>query len=344
MTDHVLVCDALEVGYGATRVLSGIDLEVGAGEAVAILGPSGSGKTTLLYAVAGFLEPSSGTISLRGSVVADSSRNAPPERRSVGMVFQNYALWPHMTAIDIVAYPLRRSGVAIVEANEEAGRLLELVGVGELRGRKPAEMSGGQQQRVGLARALARRPDLYLFDEPTAHLDSALRAALQRELVERRRAAGAAALYATHDAGEALAVADRVVVLRGGRVVQVGTPREIYEQPADLWAARLTGPAWAIPGRLVAGSIEVLGSAIVVDAGVGEGPVSAVVRPDWVEPGPGAEAKVTAAWYRGPSTDYRLETPSGPLEMRRAGAVEWKIGDRVQVTITRAWPVAPEAS
>ncbi|HSR15640.1 MAG TPA: ABC transporter ATP-binding protein [Gemmatimonadales bacterium] len=339
-----LSCSGLEIRYGPSTVLHGIDLEVGSGEALAVLGPSGSGKTTLMYAVAGFLSPAAGEIRLQGTLVADARFSVPPERRAVGVVFQNYALWPHLRAGEIVAYPLRRSGLPAREAAAEAARLLELVGVGELIDRRPAEMSGGQQQRVGLARALARRPNLYLFDEPTAHLDSGLRAALQQELVERRRSAGAAALYATHDAGEALAVADRVMVLREGRVVQIGTPQEIYERPADLWSARLTGPAWSLPGRMEGGMLEVLGAALPTEGAGVQGPVEAVIRPDWVTPGEGVEAVITAAWYRGPHTDYRLQTGEGTLEMRRQGGIEWPVGTHIGIRVTRAWPVSPGSS
>jgi len=310
----------LEVSLGGTPILHGIDLTIAPGEAVALLGPSGSGKTTLLYAVAGFVTPTAGEIEIAGEAVYGTGRSFPPEHRSIGFVFQNYALWPHLTAGRIVAYPLERAGVPAAAAAEEAVTLLRLVGIGELAGRKPAELSGGQQQRVGLARALARRAGLYLFDEPTAHLDSALRADLQEELVARMTADGAAALYATHDSAEALAVADRVVVLRDGRVVQSGTPDEIYGQPADLWAARLTGPAWAVAGEVVGTDAD-----------------EVLVRPDWVVPGDGIEGTVEAVWFRGPHTDYRITTSAGILEMRRPGHPEWASGDSISVSVERWW-------
>ncbi len=311
----------LEVSLGGSAILRGIDLSIARGEAVALLGPSGSGKTTLLYVVAGFVTPTAGEIEVGGEAVCGPGRFVPPEHRSIGFVFQNYALWPHLTAGRIVAYPLERAGIPAGAAAEEAVALLDLVGIGDLAGRKPAELSGGQQQRVGLARALARRAGLYLFDEPTAHLDSALRADLQEELVARLASDGAAALYATHDAAEALAVADRVVVLRDGRIVQIGTPDEIYGEPVDLWAARLTGPAW-----------EVTGASVGVDAD------RVVVRPDWVAPGEDLEGTVEAVWFRGPYTDYRIVTTAGTLEMRRSGHPEWATGDGVSVSIERWWP------
>jgi len=305
---------------GCTPILHGLDLVIAQGEAVALLGPSGSGKTTLLYAVAGFVTPTAGEIEIAGEAVCGPNRFVPPERRSIGFVFQNYALWPHLTAGQIVAYPLERAGVPAAAAAEQAVTLLGLVGIGDLAGRKPAELSGGQQQRVGLARALARRAGLYLFDEPTAHLDSALRADLQEELVARMTVDGAAALYATHDSDEALAVADRVVILRDGRVVQSGTPDEIYGQPVDLWAARLTGPAWQVAG---------------VAVGADEDEV--LVRPDWVVPGEGIEGTVEAVWFRGPHTDYRITTAAGTLEMRRPSHPQWSAGDGISVRVERWW-------
>ena len=247
-----LDCRGVCLRYRAgVPVLTDVDLAVAPGEVVALLGPSGSGKTTLLHAVAGFVAPAGGEIRLGGRTVSTARRCTPPERRRVGMVFQSYALWPHLTVLDTVAYPLRRRGVGGAAARTRAHELLAGVGLADLAGRRPAELSGGQQQRVGLARALAAQPDLFLFDEPTAHLDAHLRGVVLAEVAAQRAAAGAAALYATHDAGEALAVADRVAILYGGRLVQVGTPADVYARPAGPAVARLTGPVsvLAAPAR-----------------------------------------------------------------------------------------------
>ena len=212
------------VDYGVTRAVRGVDLLVQPGETLVLLGPSGSGKTTLLYALAGFLGLTEGRIELAGQLVASGDRTVPPEKRPVAMVFQHYGLWPHLDALETVAYPMRRAGVATAEARRRAAELLEQLRIGDLAGRRPAQLSGGEQQRVGLARALARRPAVYLLDEPTAHLDGALKGELQSEMVTRLHADGAAAVHATHDVEEALAVADRVALLRDGRIVQVGEP------------------------------------------------------------------------------------------------------------------------
>jgi len=316
-----LAIRGLDVSLGGTPILHEIDLTVEHGEAVALLGPSGSGKTTLLYAIAGFVTSTAGTVAIDGRQVTGPDGGVSPEHRSVGFVFQNYALWPHLSALKTVAYPLERDGKTIEQAHAEAEDLLAMMGIGDLGARSPSELSGGQQQRVGVARALARHAALFLLDEPTAHLDAALRSELQRELATRMTDSGAAAVYATHDAAEAMAIADRVVLMREGRIVQVGTPTEVYDRPVDLWAARLTGPAWEIDGKAVGAAGRVL------------------VRPDWIEPGEGLDGTVRDVWFRGSFTDYRIETAAGVLEMRRFGAPEWTEGEAVLLSLNRWWPV-----
>jgi ABC-type Fe3+/spermidine/putrescine transport system ATPase subunit len=324
MTD-ALACRKVCLRYGAVPVLTDLDLTVAPGEVVALLGPSGSGKTTLLHAIAGFVAPAGGEIQLGGRTVSTPRRCVPPERRRVGMVFQNYALWPHLTVLDTVAYPMRRRGVGTAAARSRARELLTAVGLDDLAGRRPGELSGGQQQRVGLARALAAQPQVFLFDEPTAHLDAHLRGVVLAEVAGQRAAAGAAALYATHDAGEALAVAGRVAVLHGGRLAQVGTPEEVYARPADLTVARLTGPVSALAAAPV--------SAGVPDAWI-------LVRPDWAGLGGDLPATVSAVRFAGPHTDYELATPGGDLLVRESGAPRVPVGSATTWTLRRSWPVA----
>ncbi|HZB18970.1 MAG TPA: ABC transporter ATP-binding protein [Blastococcus sp.] len=306
----------LEVAYGSTPALRGVGLAVGRGEVLAVLGPSGSGKSTLLHAVAGFLEPRAGSIRLGGTTVAGSVRPVPPERRDVAVVFQHYALWPHLTAVDTVAYPVRRRGVGRGAARAEALTILERLHVAHLADRRPAELSGGEQQRVGLARALARRPSVYLFDEPTAHLDTHVRGLFLEELVVRQRDSGAAAVYATHDAEEALGLADRVALLREGRLLQLGTPQQVYEEPVDLFAALLTGPA------------------SVLDA---PGGGTLLVRPGWARLGGGLEAKVHTVRFRGPHSEYLADSPLGEVQIREAGPPRHAPGDRIGWTLERSW-------
>jgi len=317
LPEPVLQIQGLGVEYDGTAVLGEVDLTVAAGEVVALLGPSGSGKTSLLHAVAGFRPPSTGEIRLRGAVVASPARSEPPERRDVAVVFQNYALWPHLSALETVAYPIRRRGVGKAQARTEALGILERLHVGHLASRRPAELSGGEQQRVGLARALARQASLYLFDEPTAHLDTHVRGVFLRELVARQRESGAAALYATHDAEEALGLADRVVLLSAGRVVQVGTPLQVYAEPVDQWAARLTGAA----------------SVLTTSTG------ALLVRPEWARLGGDREGRLASVSFRGPHSDYLVETGDGDLLIREPGPPRETTGTRVAWSLHRFWPL-----
>jgi ABC-type Fe3+/spermidine/putrescine transport system ATPase subunit len=340
-----LDCRDLAVGRGERPVLDGLGLALPCGGLLALLGASGSGKTTLLDTIAGFVPPLRGEIRLNGALVSGPTRHEPPERRSVGVVFQHYALWPQLTVLDIVAYPLRRCGTRRSTARADAAALLDRLGIAVLAARRPAELSGGEQQRVALARALARYPDLFLFDEPTAHLDAHLRALVLDEVARRRAESGAAAVYATHDAAEALAIADTVAVLDGGGLAQSGTAREVYERPADLSVARLTGPACVLEvpptsaadgstAQVTIGSVSV---SISCPPAVPSGLL--LIRPDWAVLGgplPGVAARVR---FRGPHTDYSLQTPAGRIDLRAPGAPRHAEGDRVNWSLTRAWPL-----
>ncbi len=329
----------LSVAYGEVNVLAALDLELGAGEVMALLGSSGSGKTTLLHTVAGFIEPDSGVVTIGDRVVAGPGHWVAPEDRRVGLVFQGAALWPHLTVLDTVAYPLRRRGTSKAHARKEAGALLERLGLSPLADRLPAQLSGGEQQRVGLARALARDPALFLFDEPTAHLDTHLRSVVLEEIARRREALGAAALYATHNAAEALAIADRIAVLRRGRLVQVGTPQELYERPVDVETARLTGPASFLDASSPsgAGAGDVFGAGVGAAAGAAGGHV--LVRPDWVRLEGHVQGVVETVRYRGPHTDHVISVPGGRLLATSPGPPLLRAGESVGVTVTQCWPI-----
>lgn len=333
----VLACRDVSVDYGSVRALSGVDLEVAEGETLALLGPSGAGKTTLAHAIAGFVPLASGEIWLAGELVADAASGSPPDKRRIGVVFQNYALWPHMDAVDIVAYPLRRAGAPKDEARLEAAELMARLGIGELVGRRPAELSGGQQQRVGLARALARRAVLYLLDEPTAHLDATVRSVVQGEIASARRHATAAAIYSTHDAAEALAIADRVALLRNGELIQLGTPQEVYQEPVDRWAAELTGPVSVLEGQVEGSHVVVADVALPLSGPVVPGRTEVLVRPDWVAPGGPVSGIVERALFRGPHTDYMVHTSAGSFVSRVSGAPSIQPGTTCGWTIERAW-------
>ncbi|GAB5601642.1 ABC transporter ATP-binding protein [Thermus sp. FJN-A] len=251
---EALLVEALEVRLGENPVLKGVDLEVFPGEIVALLGPSGSGKTTLLRAVAGLVRPTGGRIRLGREVFFDGDKGAflPPERRSLGLVFQSYALWPHRTVYENVAYGLRLRRVPEREVRERVLGLLDRLGLTGLERRYPGALSGGQQQRVSLARALAYDPKLLLLDEPLSNLDAKLRDQARVWLRETLKATGKAALFVTHDQAEAMAMADRIALLNEGRMEQVGTPEELYRNPRTLFVADFLGNPNVVEALVVA--------------------------------------------------------------------------------------------
>lgn len=241
--------------------LDDVSLTLAPGRFLTLLGPSGSGKSTLIRCLAGIEQLSAGTIALGGSVVAGTARQLPPERRDLAMVFQDFALWPHMTAAQNVAFALRRRKVRGAQASRQAVTMLERVGLAGMRERYPHELSGGEQQRVALARALVASPDLLLFDEPLSSLDANLRERLRIEIGTLVRETGASAVYITHDQGEAFALGDEVGVLEAGRLVQHGPPELIYREPANAFVARFTGIAGGLTGRVVGLADRVAGPA-----------------------------------------------------------------------------------
>ncbi|MBA3338706.1 MAG: ABC transporter ATP-binding protein [Geodermatophilaceae bacterium] len=319
MPTDALELRGLSVAYGEVPALSEVDLSVAPGEVVALLGPSGSGKSTLLHAVAGFHPPQAGEVWLDGRCVSSPTSQVAPERRDLAMVFQNYALWPHLSALDTVAYPARRRGESKARARALALTILQRLNVGHLAARRPAELSGGEQQRVGLARALARQASLYLFDEPTAHLDTHVRGVFLEELVTRQRDTGAAAVYAAHDAQECLGLADRVALLAAGRVIQVGTPEQVYDEPVSQLAAALTGPVSVLAGP--------------------DRREQLLVRPEWASLEGDRSAVIGDVWFRGPHSDYLLDTPLGRLLVREPGRPGRRRGEEVTWTLRRSWPL-----
>lgn len=357
---EVLRCRDVEVRYGEVIALTEVSLSVGHGEVVALLGASGCGKSTLLNAVAGLVNPSKGEIWIDRRYVAGASHSTPPEQRGVGMVFQNFALWPHMSVLETVAYPLRRVGGSATSARVTAADLLGQLGIAHLAARRPAELSGGEQQRVGLARALARRARLYLLDEPTAHLDTHLRAAFQESVGARQRDTGAAALYATHDAAEALALADRVALMVSGRLVQLAAPAVVYDEPVSMSAAALTGPCSVLTAAHVEstpnGELSVdLGDGPVTvrggQAGTSSGlaPTSArpgrlMVRPNWVRLGGPFHGVVVSVAFRGTHTEYRLAHAAGSVLAAVPGSPQFEVDDRLRWGLSQAWLLGPGPS
>ena len=241
----------LVVRYGRVAAVRGVTFSVAAGEHLTLLGPSGCGKTTTLRAIAGLEPPEAGEIRIGGTVVFASAPrvHVPPERRGLSMVFQSYAIWPHMTVQDNVAYGLRVPRMSQTEIAERVRWALELVQMGDLGSRSASKLSGGQQQRVALARAFVFSPSVLLFDEPLSNLDAKLRAEMRIELKELQRRLGITSVYVTHDLEEALAISDRIVVMRDGVIEQVGTPTEIYDLPRNTFVADFVGSANLIRGR-----------------------------------------------------------------------------------------------
>jgi len=252
VSDARIDIDNLTVRYGDVVAVDGVSLSIGQGEHVTLLGPSGCGKTTTLRAIAGLEEPSGGTIRIAGATVysAAERRNVPAERRGVSMVFQSYAVWPHMSVFDNVAYGLRVRKLASGEIAREVERALDLVQMRAFASRSAALLSGGQQQRVALARAIAFSPDVLLFDEPLSNLDAKLRAEMRVELRDLQRRLGVTSVYVTHDQEEALAISDRVVVMNVGGIEQIGTPEEIYNRPRTRFVADFVGSANLIAGKV----------------------------------------------------------------------------------------------
>ncbi|RKN12829.1 ABC transporter ATP-binding protein [Streptomyces radicis] len=332
-------------------VLRGLDLNVAGGELTAVLGPSGCGKTTLLRIIAGFVEPTGGTVAVGGRVLSGPGVRIRPERRAIGIVAQEGALFPHLSVARNITFGL--TALARPDRRARAGELLELVGLAGLDARMPHELSGGQQQRVALARALAPRPSVVLFDEPFNALDSSLRGGLRDDVRAALRATGATAVLVTHDQQEALSVADRVAVLREGRVEQHGTPEEVYRQPASMWVAGFVGDAVLVPASAAGGiahtplgRVPLTTDARTTDA---DGDGTALLRPEQLRLG-AADASAT----RGTVTDIRfhghdtvaLISVGGlprAVAVRHAGPLALRPGDSTGLTITGTATFYPDA-
>ena len=244
-----LVLDGLSAVYGATKAVDAVSLSVTRGELLALLGPSGCGKTTTLRMIAGFVPPSAGTVHVNG---ADITR-APSHKRGMGVVFQSYALFPHLTVLDNVAFGLRMRGLSAADRRAKAGSALEMVALSQLSGRYPHQLSGGQQQRVALARALVVEPDVLLLDEPLSNLDAHLRAEMRTEIRHLQQRLSITTVFVTHDQEEALAMSDRVAVMDKGRLVEVGTPATLCDHPADAFTAGFLGARTVVSGATEAG-------------------------------------------------------------------------------------------
>ena len=326
--------------FGSTEAIRGVTASVARSELFTVLGPSGCGKTTLLRLIAGFEHPDAGEVSVAGRMVAGETAWVAPEERRIGMVFQDYALFPHLSVERNVAFGLARRERGGRRATATRARsALELVGLQHKANCLPHELSGGERQRVALARALAPEPELVLLDEPFSSLDATLRADLRREVELILRDAEATAILVTHDQEEALSLGDRLAVMRAGRVVQVGRPEDVYAHPADRWAAGFLGEVNVVSGvRRPRGSIETwLG---VFDAsGEGTGHVHLAVRPEQLElrADRHGNAEIVEREFRGHDVLYRLRHEIGRNVLVQLPSLAlFEVGERVQVRPARA--------
>ena len=325
MAMSFLQADGITKRFGAIAAVDDASLGVAEGETLALLGPSGCGKTTLLRLLAGLDRPDRGSIALAGETLTGAGAFVPPERRRIGMVFQDWALFPHMTVARNVAFGLAR------DEHDRAAETLELVGLSGVADRYPEELSGGQAQRVALARALAPRPRVLLFDEPFSNLDTELRVQVRSDVAGLMREVGMTSIFVTHDQEEAFVVGSRVAVMREGRIVQVGSPSEVYEYPVTPWVATFVGAANVLPGVAADGVATTLVGTVPIVAGV-TGNVQVVVRPEHLMVGNGDDGLVEDVEFYGHDTAYEVALNGTRLQVRGIAAPRFVPGDRVSLT------------
>ena len=301
--------EGLTIRYGDVVAVNSLDMSVPKGEFIALLGPSGCGKTTTMRAIAGLLEPSAGRIRLDG---ADITRT-PANRREVGLVFQSYALFPHLTVFENVAFGQRLKGLRGEALERKVARGLSAVGLESFGSRRIAQLSGGQQQRVALARSLVMAPKLLMLDEPLSNLDARLRLEMRAQLQRIHKETGVTIVFVTHDQAEALAIADRIVVMRAGVIEQVGAPEQIYNAPVSAFVADFVGFETIFP--LEEGKLRTPGGSVPLAGAVEGGVVALAWRPDGVKLGEGAfSGIVRGVSFAGATRQYLLETPMGPIK------------------------------
>ncbi len=333
---------------GAKPAVDDVTFTIAAGEIVVLLGPSGCGKTTTLRCVAGLEHPTSGKIAIGGTVYTDPQAGVlvPPRNRNLGMVFQSYAVWPHMTVRQNVAYPLKARGIGGAALDKGVKEALELVELASYADRPVTQLSGGQMQRVALARSMVYQPQILLLDEPLSNLDAQLRLRLRDDLRRIIKRVGLTALYVTHDQTEAVVLGDRIGVMRDGKLLQLDTPSEIYNRPADLFVAGFTGATNVVDGKVVSrdgdfGAIEVASGERLIARMSTDLPIGAAarvaLRPDNVglaADGDGFAGRIESRHYQGTQTVYRLAVLGTTIEALEVGsAARYAEGSTVAVAI-----------
>ena len=330
MTCSMIRLDGVTKRFGEVAAVDETSLCVERGEIMALLGPSGCGKTTLLRLVAGFERPDSGTVEVAGRQVGGRGTWVPPEKRRVGMVFQDYALFPHLTVAENVGFGLSRR-----TRPGRVSELLSIVGLDALGARYPHQLSGGQQQRVALARALAPAPELVLLDEPWSNVDPSLRESLRSEVTEIIRPLGVTVVLVTHDREEAFSVADRIALMRDGKVVQEGTSEELYFSPVSRWAAEFVGAANVLTGPVVSGLVETSVGAFPANGASAHEAAQVLLRPELLqlELDPAGAAEVVGREFRGHDVFYRVLLDGVELVSHRPSTEFVPLGSRVSIRV-----------
>ncbi len=348
-----LELSGLTKAYGKQKVVDAVDLTLEEGEFVSLLGPSGCGKTTTLRMIAGFVEPTGGSILLNGQVISSPGSSLPPERRGMSMIFQSYAIWPNMTVAENVAFGLTLRKMPAEEQRRRVAEMLDVVQLGHLAGRYPAELSGGQQQRVALARAVVIKPDVLLLDEPLSNLDANLREEMRFEIRRLHDAFGITTVYVTHDQAEAMATSDRIAVMNAGRIEQVDAPHRLYTRPRTRFVAGFIGRTNLLDARLSGGMVECAGftvpAALLEMGSAPDGPVLLSLRPQGITllaapvDGPGAAGRIIQGVFLGETWDYVVELAGGtrlraaapPMQLHAVDEAVWLSFDTRQMAVVQ---------
>jgi iron(III) transport system ATP-binding protein len=348
-----LILRNLRKSFGTFDALRDVSISVATGEFLAVLGPSGCGKTTLLRMIAGFESLTEGEIEIDGRVVSTPGKEVPPSQRQIGIVFQNYALWPHMSVAENIGYSLRVAKIPVAEATRRINDALALVDLDGLGDRSPANLSGGQRQRVALARCLVAAPKLVLFDEPLANLDVHLRASMEDEFAAFHKRAGTTIVYITHDQAEAMALADRIAVMDQGRLVQLDTPQAIYHRPATQMVASFISQGMVLPVELTSAEVDghctarLLGQPITLTCRAGDGPrpgAAVCIRAEQLciagADKPGFDGQILRIVYQGGAARIDLAPDAAPdriIRFAQADPQTLQTGYRVRLHCTGGW-------